>query len=77
MSTPPTRGLTLTAHAHEWDATGACTRTVDRNLACHARRCRAPACDAARVVPVDYCAAHHALARQLTMPAHRPRVVSR
>jgi hypothetical protein len=73
---PPTRGIRVAGHRHEWDRDGRCTipLTIGR---CFAEKCRAPDCDVARSAPVDFCADHRALARQLTMPAHRPRIVKR
>jgi hypothetical protein len=74
MRTPPTPGIRLAGHRHAWGADGRCTVALTVGP-CFAEKCRAPDCDVARSAPVDYCTAHRALARQLTMPAHRPRVV--
>jgi hypothetical protein len=74
--TPPTRGIRVAGHRHEWDRNGRCTVALTVGP-CYAEQCRAADCATARRAPTDFCADHHALARQLTMPANRPRVVSR
>jgi hypothetical protein len=56
--TPPTRGIPLPIHRHEWDATGRCVVMLVGAGRCHAERCAVRDCDTRREPHLRVCLTH-------------------